>query len=96
MLRQIAADAGLFSPMLFSFNMITFNTRIEGLIYYRSDDVDELVADQVHDLEEEQRRLYDERLRGLMEDRYRDIYRPSDVPLSWLMSLHVYAVLRLD
>ena len=80
MFRQIFADTGTLAQLLRTFNRISFNTLIESVTACRTDDVDELIADQVHNLEEEQRRGDGERLRALIVDIDRDMYSPSDAP----------------
>ena len=68
MLRQIAMATGTSAQVLRAFNRRTLNTPTERLADSRTDDVDELIADQAHALEEEHRRLYDERLSAMMEE----------------------------
>ena len=63
LIRQIAVDTGTPAQMLRAYNRRTFSTPTESSADSRTQAVDELLADQVRDLEEEQRRLHDERLR---------------------------------
>ena len=53
--------------LLIAFNKGTFSTTTDDLADSRSNDVDELTADQVHDLAEEQQRLRDKRRSTVME-----------------------------
>ena len=62
MVRQIAADTGAPAELLSALNRLTFNTPTDSLVDARHQDVDELIADHVHDLEDEHRRLYIARL----------------------------------
>ena len=54
MTRHIASDIGAPVRFLRAFNRITFNTRTEDLVDSRTQDVYALIADHVHELEEEQ------------------------------------------
>ena len=80
MIRQIAFDTGTLAQHLRPLRRIILNLPTDSLAEARNPDFDALLADQVHDLEEEQRRLYNERLRAMIEEVDREMYGPRDVP----------------
>ena len=96
MIRHITSDTGASAQLLSAFNNKTSNIPTESLADSRTQDVDELIADHVHDLEEEQRKVHDKRLRVMMEDIDREMFTTSDDAFfNWLMSLQIYALLQL-
>ena len=70
MIRQIASDTGTFAQFLRSFNRRACNTPTESLVDSRTNDVDELIADHDHELEEERRRVRGEHQRAMIEEIY--------------------------
>ena len=56
MVRQIATDIGTSAQLLRALKQRTCNSPTESLVDSSNQDVDELIAGQIHDLEEEQRR----------------------------------------
>ena len=79
MIRPIAANTRTLAQVLRAFNRRTFNTPTESYVGARTPDVYELIADQAHDLDEEQCILYDERIRAVMDDTD-SISGPIDAP----------------
>ena len=80
MIKQIADDTGTPAQHLRALNKIIFYTPTECSTDSRNQDVDELIADHVHDREETQHRLYNERLSATIEEVNRDMYGPRDAP----------------
>ena len=68
MIRQIATHTGTSAQMRRALKQVTFNTPTESLAESRTDDGDELTADHVRELEQEQRRSHDLQLRAIMDD----------------------------
>ena len=78
--RQIVVGTGTLARLLRAFNRRTCFTPLESLADSRTQDVDDLIADQAHDLEEEQRRLHEERRIAMRDGVDRRMRRPTDVP----------------
>ena len=74
MIRQIAAATGTPAQHLRALIKIILISPTASLADSRHQDVDELIADHAHDLDEEHRRLYNERIRALIEEVDRDMY----------------------
>ena len=72
MIRHISFDTGTPAQQLRALNRFIIITPSESLVASRSGDVDELVANQSHGLEEEQRRLRDQRLRAMIDETDRE------------------------
>ena len=68
MISKMATDTRTRAQLPRALNTRTFSTPTASVTDSRTDAADELNADQDHDLEEEQRRLYDERLRSLTDE----------------------------
>ena len=75
MIRQIAAATGHSAQMLKALNRRRCNTSPDSLADSRIQHVDEVIADHIQQQEEEQRRLNDERLRDMMAELERMVWR---------------------
>ena len=80
MIRHIAAAPGTPAQRLRALIKILLISPTARLADSRNQDADELIADHAHDLEKDQRRLYNERIRALIEEVDRDMYGPRDAP----------------
>ena len=74
MIRQIAAASGTPARHLTALIKILLICPTASLADSRHQDLDELIAGHAHDLDDEHRRLYNERIRALIEEVDRDMY----------------------